>query len=88
MSSVQNKKASIYHGMQLLIVQSTVCVFLIVSIIVLRWLGGSAFDELASRFRDAMLEDTLITANADSINTSVESVYNDNYMIQPSIDIK
>lgn len=54
--------ANAFRGLQLLLIQCSVCVVVILIVLGLRLFGNGVFDNVAALFRMAMLDDTLITA--------------------------
>ncbi len=66
MHDQNTKQSSAIHGMQLLIVQSVVCILVLMTVGIFRWLSDDVYKDMASRFRDAMLDDTLISALVSS----------------------
>ena len=75
--SVRNGFISIFRGLELLLVQSSVCILIIVCILGLRLLGNGAFDSVASLFRQAMLDDTLISAVSEVLKVPAVSAMSD-----------
>ena len=66
MCTVRQNVANMFRGMQLILVQCSICIFVIVALLCLRWIGGDLFDHIASLYRQAMLDDTLFTAVEDT----------------------
>ena len=60
--SEQEKKPRLAAGLGLLAVQSTSCVAVIITVLVLRMVSGNLFGTLADYFRSALQQNTLATA--------------------------
>ncbi len=64
--------ASALQGLQLFLIQSSVCILTIVVVLLIRWIGGDIYDEVAEQFRSAMLENTLFSiASAEETSTDL-----------------
>lgn len=68
------RTSSAFQGLQLFLVQSSVCVLALLIVWLLRWIGADAFEDIAFRFREAMLDDTLVTAVVRSFESEPVSV--------------
>ncbi len=63
----KQKLKSSFHGLQLLLVQSSVCILALIVVLCVKWIGGDVFTGMASLFREAMLDDTLISAVSSAL---------------------
>jgi len=62
----RRKASSLFQGLQLLLIQSVVCILAMLAVLCMRWFGGEWYDSVSSMFRSAMLEDTLVSAVTDA----------------------
>lgn len=58
--------SSTIHGLQLIVIQSTICLLVIFLAVMLKWIGGDVYVDLSSSFRDAMLTDPIVSVNAQA----------------------
>ena len=72
--SFKQSVADLFRGMQLLTVQCSICLFVIIAVLCMRWMGGDLFDNIASLYRQAMLDDTLFTAVEDTFRGQTQTV--------------
>lgn len=64
-----------FHGLQLFAVQSSACVLALLTVLLLRVIGGDAIDDVSARFQEAMLQNSVLTAQAvDTTDTAQTAV--------------
>ena len=71
--SVKKSKSGVFQGLQLWIVQCSVCLLLLLVVLTLRWIGSDVFTDISARFENAMLDDTLFTAVSSAIHIETVS---------------
>lgn len=69
-SKILNGLASWFRGMQLLLVQSVVCILVILLASLLRVAGGDIFTDLSALFQKAMLEEVLFSTVSSASGTA------------------
>ncbi len=70
----QTKAPSRFQGFQLLLVQSSVCVLAVLLMLLLRVIGVDVYNDLATRFQEAMTDTVLVSAAATTTNAQIPSV--------------
>ncbi len=70
---IWNGIASAFRGLQLLLVQCSICIVVVLLLFGLRLVGNDLFNSVAALFREAMLDDNLISAVSSAFNTPTVS---------------
>ena len=72
-SSVRSLKM-MFRGIELLVIQCSVCVIVLLVALIFKWIGGDVYARLSSEFCRAMLENTVFNAVAASSDTEIVCV--------------
>ena len=71
-SAEETQRTTPWQGVQLTLVQSTVCILVLLGMLLLKWIGGESYAALASQFEQAMTDDTLVSAIAPQETVAAE----------------
>ncbi len=71
--SNDTKKPGIFYGMQLCVVQCSVCVLVILLVLCMKYMGGTLYNDCAALFYSAMIENSLLPPPNTGVSTSVDN---------------